>query len=128
MQFAVYKVTVQEYFLSGRERPHLFPTFLFNEIYSTVTDLARFLGLSTSVPLIPVCPSLCEHSLSGLPKQRIYALALGHEDLNDHQELRHDLTMQTATDRHPGLLSPPVPVTRDRTSVRTDSTLELCRR
>ena len=39
----------------------------------------------------------CEHSLGELLGQRIYALALGHADLNDHGELRHDLALQTAT-------------------------------
>ncbi len=29
----------------------------------------------------------------------MYALALGHEDLNDHGELRHDPALQTATSR-----------------------------
>ena len=33
---------------------------------------------------------LTEHSLEELLAQRIYALALGYEDLNDHDELRHD--------------------------------------
>jgi len=31
-----------------------------------------------------------EHELSEMLAQRIYALALGYEDLNDHEELRHD--------------------------------------
>jgi len=31
-----------------------------------------------------------EHELSALLAQRIYGLALGYEDLNDHEELRHD--------------------------------------
>jgi len=31
-----------------------------------------------------------EHSLPALLAQRLYALALGYEDLNDHEELRHD--------------------------------------
>jgi DDE family transposase len=31
-----------------------------------------------------------EHALPELLAQRIYALALGYEDLNDHEELRHD--------------------------------------
>jgi hypothetical protein len=35
-------------------------------------------------------PERVEHSLSELLAQRIYALALGYEDLNDHEELRHD--------------------------------------
>lgn len=39
----------------------------------------------------------CSYSLQELIKQRVYALALGQEDLIDHQELRHDIAMQTAT-------------------------------
>lgn len=35
-------------------------------------------------------PERVEHSLPELLGQRIYALALGYEDLNDHEELRHD--------------------------------------
>lgn len=31
-----------------------------------------------------------EHELEVLLKQRIYGLALGYEDLNDHEQLRHD--------------------------------------
>ena len=35
-------------------------------------------------------PDLIEHSVLELISQRVYALALGYEDLNDHDELRHD--------------------------------------
>ncbi|HEX2715473.1 MAG TPA: IS1380 family transposase [Candidatus Acidoferrales bacterium] len=35
-------------------------------------------------------PERVEHTLSELLAQRVYALALGYEDLNDHEELRHD--------------------------------------
>lgn len=35
-------------------------------------------------------PSLVEHSLEDLVAQRVHALALGYEDLNDHDDLRHD--------------------------------------
>ncbi|MAU42156.1 MAG: IS1380 family transposase [Kordiimonas sp.] len=48
----------------------------------------------------------CNHSLLELLKQRIYALALGYEDLNDHSELRQDLALQTATSRVETLASP----------------------
>ena len=34
-----------------------------------------------------------EHSLSTLVAQRVFAIALGYEDLNDHDELRHDPIM-----------------------------------
>jgi len=49
----------------------------------------------------------CDHSLEELLKQRVYGLALGYEDLNDHGELRHDLALQTATSRVETLASPP---------------------
>ena len=35
-------------------------------------------------------PDLIEHTVLELLSQRVYALALGYEDLNDHDELRHD--------------------------------------
>jgi len=35
-------------------------------------------------------PDLIEHTVEELLAQRIYALALGYEDLNDHDELRSD--------------------------------------
>jgi hypothetical protein len=58
------------------------------------TDLA--LGL---VDRLAVCfrdqrrPELIEHSVARLVGQRVFALALGYEDLNDHDELRHDPVM-----------------------------------
>ncbi len=35
-------------------------------------------------------PGRIEHELEQMLAQRIYGLALGYEDLNDHEELRHD--------------------------------------
>jgi len=35
-------------------------------------------------------PDLIEHTVEELIGQRVYGLALGYEDLNDHDELRHD--------------------------------------
>src|SRR5271163_3782315 len=35
-------------------------------------------------------PTLIEHSVATLVGQRIFGLALGYEDLNDHDALRHD--------------------------------------
>ena len=35
-------------------------------------------------------PRLLEHTVETLVGQRVFALALGYEDLNDHDELRHD--------------------------------------
>ena len=36
------------------------------------------------------CPWLIEHTVEEMLSQRIYALAQGYEDLNDHDQLRHD--------------------------------------
>ena len=38
---------------------------------------------------------LSEHSVEELLRQRIFALALGYEDLNDHDQLRHDPLLAT---------------------------------
>jgi hypothetical protein len=38
-------------------------------------------------------PDLIEHSVRTLVGQRVFALALGYEDLNDHEQLRHDPVM-----------------------------------
>lgn len=40
-------------------------------------------------------PELIEHSLGTLVGQRVFGLALGYEDLNDHDLLRHDPVMAT---------------------------------
>ncbi len=41
-------------------------------------------------------PELIEHSVKELLLQRIYGLALGYEDLNDHDQLRHDPLLAVA--------------------------------
>jgi hypothetical protein len=41
-------------------------------------------------------PLFVEHALAGLLAQRLYTEALGYEDLNDHQQLRHDPLLATA--------------------------------
>ncbi len=38
-------------------------------------------------------PDLIEHTVASLVRQRVFAIALGYEDLNDHDELRHDPLM-----------------------------------
>jgi hypothetical protein len=40
-------------------------------------------------------PALIEHTVEQLVAQRTYALALGYEDLNDHDTLRHDPLLAT---------------------------------
>ena len=44
-------------------------------------------------------PELVEHTLEALVKQRVYGLALGYEDLNDHDELRHDALLALLCDK-----------------------------
>jgi DDE family transposase len=38
-------------------------------------------------------PALIEHSVAGLVRQRVFGIALGYEDLIDHDQLRHDPVM-----------------------------------
>src|SRR6516162_10846188 len=62
----------------------------------------RWLGLTKQVArALPDYrdPDRITHSLESLLRQRIYGLALGYEDLNDHDSLRKDLLWQSATDR-----------------------------
>ncbi|MBK8973441.1 MAG: transposase [Hahellaceae bacterium] len=40
-----------------------------------------------------------KHELVDLIRQRVYGLACGYEDLNDHDNLRSDLAFQTALNR-----------------------------
>jgi hypothetical protein len=39
------------------------------------------------------CPELTEHAVATLVGQRVFGIALGYEDLNDHDDLRHDPIM-----------------------------------
>ena len=48
-----------------------------------------------------------DHSMLSLLRQRVYALALGYEDGNDHQQLRHDVALQSAVGRNEALALPP---------------------
>lgn len=50
-------------------------------------------------------PRRCQHDLEALLRQRVFAAALGYEDLNDHQGLRDDLAFQTAVSREATLAS-----------------------
>jgi hypothetical protein len=47
----------------------------------------------------------CDHDLLRLLRQRIYGLALGYEDLNDHDQLRRDVAVQTAAGTDQALAS-----------------------
>jgi len=44
-------------------------------------------------------PDLIEHTVLELVAQRVYALCLGYEDLNDHDQLRHDPLLAVLADK-----------------------------
>ena len=44
-------------------------------------------------------PQLVVHDLASMLRQRLYGLVLGHEDLNDHDELRKDKALQASIGR-----------------------------
>src|SRR3954462_5614216 len=72
--------------------------------------LGLFDGLDAAIP-DPRRPELIEHDQKAMLAQRITALALGYEDLNDHLTLRRDPALQLAAGRVPEpdatLASPP---------------------
>jgi len=68
----------------------------------------RRLGLTEAVARTledPRRQASCDHDGPCLLRQRVYALALGYEDLNDHETLRLDLAIQTALGRTQELAS-----------------------
>jgi Transposase DDE domain group 1 len=56
-------------------------------------------------------PELIEHTVEQLVKQRVYGLALGYEDLNDHDQLREDALL-------PVLVGKPDPTGQQRRRAR----------
>lgn len=70
----------------------------------------RRLGFTRALAAVlpdPRSSDRIEHSMLSLVRQRIYGLAAGYEDLNDHDTLRHDAVWQTAVDRVSPLASSP---------------------
>src|ERR1700687_4171661 len=56
------------------------------------------------------CQELIEHEVVTLVGQRVFGIALGYEDLNDHDELRHDPMMAVvAGSTHAEAAPPPMP-------------------
>ena len=47
----------------------------------------------------PRCPWLIEHDQRTLPAQRLFAIAAGYDDLNDHQTLRNDPLLKALSER-----------------------------
>lgn len=70
----------------------------------------RRLGLTEAINKVvadPRDPTQVTHPQLDLIRQRVYGLALGYEDLNDHKSLRKDLVWQTALERIDALASSP---------------------
>ena len=68
----------------------------------------RYLGLTEAVAKALSDPrrrKSCIHDVHALVRQRVYAVALGYEDLNDHDELRREVGLQTAVERDRPLAS-----------------------
>lgn len=70
----------------------------------------RKLGLTRDLNKVlddPRRKASCDHTQVAMWRQRIYGLALGYEDLNDHDTLRDDLALQTAVESDKALASSP---------------------
>jgi hypothetical protein len=75
-------------------------------------EIDRKLNLISELEKIipdPREPTKIKHSLISMLRQRIYGIALGYEDLNDHITLRNDPAIQTAVERINALASSPTP-------------------
>lgn len=72
--------------------------------------IGLFDALDRAIP-DPRLPEMIRHHQKAMLAQRITAIALGYEDLNDHQTLRSDPALQLAADKLPDpgtvLASPP---------------------
>ena len=68
-------------------------------------EVDRSLGLTESLAECiadPRDPAKVRHELRTLVAQRVFAIALGYEDLNDHQTLRDDPLLQVLSETPPG--------------------------
>ena len=65
-------------------------------------QVERQLGLLKAVAQVlpdPRNPWLVQHTTEQLLRQRVFGLCQGYEDLNDHDQLRDDVALQTALDK-----------------------------
>ena len=69
-------------------------------------------------------PAYVEHSIEHMLKQRVYAIAAGYEDVNDHDHLHRDLCFQTAVGREVNLASSST-LSRFENSVDRNSQVEM---
>jgi len=101
------KCTIEQFEFPGLKRRQIVSQFSGGEITSDaggilLRQIDRRLGLTKSVSeelKDSRRQKSCDHSLLSMLRQRIYGLALGYEDLNDHQTLRNDPAFQTAIEQ-----------------------------
>ena len=95
--------TAQRYLFQGPDRREVVASFDGGRISSDggavlLCEVDRQLGL---IERFAECfddhraPEWVEHSVEDLLRQRVFGLALGYEDLNDHDTLRHDALLAT---------------------------------
>lgn len=97
-------------------------------------EVEKQLGLINAISACipdPRYPSLIQHSQQEMLSQRIFAIALGYEDLNDHETLRKDPALQTATarirkDETEQALSSPSTLCRLENRISRDSLAQMC--
>ncbi len=107
------KCNTEQFEFPGLKRRQIISQFSGGAITSDaggilLRQIDRRLGLTKSIREVlhdPRRQKSCAHSLLSLVRQRIYGLALGYEDLNDHQVLRNDPAFQTAIEQDRELAS-----------------------
>jgi Transposase DDE domain group 1 len=115
MTFTMAKCTNKKIILPPCQKRIVEAQFVKEEVTSDggvllLREIDRNINLSSELEKIipdPREPSKIVHSLISMLRQRIYGIALGYEDLNDHITLRNDPAIQTAVDRVSVLASSP---------------------
>jgi hypothetical protein len=109
------KCTPPEFLFPSFDRRKIEGSFSGGEVSSDggivlLREADRRLGLVAALDAVlpdPRHPVFITHRQVDLLRQRIYGLALGYEDLNDHDTLRHDAVWQTSVERSEALASSP---------------------
>jgi hypothetical protein len=109
------KCTPPEFLFPSFDRRKIEASFSGGEVSSDggivlLREADRRLGLVAALDAVLPDPRhkvFITHRQVDLLRQRIYGLALGYEDLNDHDTLRHDAAWQTSVERGEALASSP---------------------
>jgi hypothetical protein len=115
MTFTMTKCTKEKLILPPCQKRIVEAQFVKEEVTSDggvllLREIDRTINLTSELEKIipdPRNQEMITHSLISMLRQRIYGIALGYEDLNDHTTLRNDSAIQTAVDRIDALASSP---------------------